>query len=41
MKWQKQQDDQNLPYEPKYYKRDPEHDDKLTMKEIVEASREP
>ena len=35
MKWQKQDDDLKLPYEPKFYKRDPEHDDKLSQDELL------
>ena len=33
MKWQEQQSDK-IPYEPKFYKRDPDNDEILTLDEL-------
>ena len=39
MKWQDQQGDK-IPYQPKFYKRDPENDEILSLDELVGASKD-
>ena len=34
MKWQQQQDDK-IPYTPKFYKRDPENDETLLLEDLL------
>lgn len=34
MKWQQQQDDK-IPYTPKFYKRDPDNDETLSLEELL------